>query len=115
MAAHLGMTVRELLERIDSRELSEWAAYEQVEGPLGGPREDVLAAIIASTVHNTAQSKKGKRVTPKDYLPQWDNRKSQTWQEQLAAVRAINSVLDGKEGGRGGDAGGIARPHRRGQ
>lgn len=108
------MTVRELLERIDSRELSEWAAYEQVEGPLGGPREDVLAAIIASTVHNTAQSKKGKRVTPKDYLPQWDSRKSQTWQEQLAAVRAINSVLDGK-GGRGGDAGGIAGPHRRGQ
>ena len=97
------MTVRELLERIDSRELSEWAAYEQVEGPLGGPREDVLAAMIASTVHNAAQTKKGKRVTPKDYLPQWDNRKAQTWEEQLAVVRAINTSLGGSSRGKSAD------------
>lgn len=106
------MTVRELLERIDSRELSEWAAYERVSGPLGPERLDVLAAIIASTVHNSATDKKSRKAKPRDFLPKWDKRE-QTWQEQLAVVKAINSALGGTEGGRGGDAGGIARPNRR--
>lgn len=40
------MTVAEMLARISSYELTEWAAYEQMTGPLGPSwRDDVLAAI----------------------------------------------------------------------
>jgi hypothetical protein len=41
------MTVRELLARIDSRELTEWAAFERLYGPLGPVRHDYLTAMVA--------------------------------------------------------------------
>jgi hypothetical protein len=40
-----GMTVRELLARIDSRELTEWAAYEHYAGPLGPSWSDEATAL----------------------------------------------------------------------
>lgn len=40
------MTVRELLDRTDSYELTEWKAYEQAFGPLGSAySEEILAQI----------------------------------------------------------------------
>lgn len=40
------MTVRELLDRIDSRELAEWDAFERAYGPLGNSYEhEALASI----------------------------------------------------------------------
>ncbi|MFJ4828390.1 hypothetical protein ACIP79_00390 [Streptomyces sp. NPDC088747] len=40
------MTVRELLARIDSHELAEWAAYERFAGPVGNQwRDEVFASL----------------------------------------------------------------------
>lgn len=83
-----------MLSRMSSAELTEWMAYEQVAGPLGPERGDQLVAMLASVVAN-ANRAKGRKVRPKDYLPQWD-RKAQSWQEQLAAVKQINTALHGR-------------------
>ncbi|WP_431888730.1 phage tail assembly protein T [Nocardiopsis alba] len=87
------MPVRELLARTDSAELTEWAAYEKVTGPLGPERADIHAGIIAATIANANSKKKHK---PADFIPRWDKRE-QSWQEQLAAVRAANRSLGGTE------------------
>ncbi|MFE0101151.1 hypothetical protein [Streptomyces sp. NPDC059009] len=46
------MTVRELLERIDSRELAEWQAYEQLTGPL----DDAYLAEALASLHEQMQT-----------------------------------------------------------
>lgn len=83
-----------MLSRMSSAELTEWMAYEQVAGPLGPERIDQLVAMLASVVAN-ANRAKGRKARPKDYLPQWDRRREQSWQEQLAAVKQINKALHG--------------------
>lgn len=40
------MTVRELLRRIDSREITEWEAYERAHGPLGNMYSNEALASI---------------------------------------------------------------------
>ena len=46
LAAKLGCTVKELLGRIDSKELSEWQAYNLID-PFTEDRADKRSAIIA--------------------------------------------------------------------
>ncbi len=62
------MTVRELLQRIDSKELSEWIAYDTVE-PIGAVRTDLAAGIISSTIANCHRGKNTQAFTPKDFMP----------------------------------------------
>lgn len=83
-----------MLSRMSSREITEWVAYERIAGPLGPERLDILAGVISATVANSQSKKKHK---PADFIPQWDQRRGQTWQEQLAAVRAANRALGGTE------------------
>ena len=64
------MTVREMLARIDSKELAEWMQYYALD-PFGTEREDLQAGIIASTVAN-ANSAKGKAFQPSDFMPYLD-------------------------------------------
>ena len=62
------MTVRQLLREIDSKELSEWAAYYSLE-PFGYFRSaDLPASIVASTLANCNRSKNSKVFTPKDFI-----------------------------------------------
>lgn len=70
------MTVRELLARIDSRELAEWMAYYSLD-PFGTERDDLQAGIVASTIAN-ANSGKGKAFQPNDFMPYSDNKQEQT-------------------------------------
>ena len=60
--------MREMLARMDSRELAEWAAFYQVE-PFGEIREDLRAGIIAATTANCHRGKGGKPFEPKDFMP----------------------------------------------
>ncbi|MEV0843607.1 hypothetical protein AB0I55_29190 [Actinocatenispora sera] len=96
LAAHLGMTVAELLARISSRELAEWRAYEAVAGPLDGPRADVLAALIASTIANV---NRGRRTpyTAAQFVPRWDQAASRADDEALLATgRQLAATLGGE-------------------
>jgi hypothetical protein len=61
------MTVAELCERMDSRELSEWYAYvAHFRGPLDDPWHQ--AGTIASAVL-APHTRAGKRPKPSDFVP----------------------------------------------
>ncbi|MHC5539601.1 phage tail assembly protein T [Singulisphaera rosea] len=59
------MTVRELLSRIGSDELSEWLAFDDLE-PL--PNGYLQTGILASTIANVMGSGK-KKFAPIDFMP----------------------------------------------
>jgi len=62
------MTVRQLLQSMDSKEISEWAAYYSLE-PFGYFRSaDLPAAIVASTLANCNRGKNSRMFTPKDFM-----------------------------------------------
>ena len=62
------MTVKQMLESISSKELSEWAAYYSIE-PFGYFRSaDLPAGIIASTIANCNRTKHSKSFSPKDFM-----------------------------------------------
>lgn len=94
------MTVQELLARITSRELSEWWAFFQLE-PFGEERADVRAAIVASTMANTARDPKRRRrpFQPSDFMPKFERKvkKRQTWEEQLRIVEMFNVAFGGED------------------
>lgn len=92
------MTVGELLRRVSSRELSEWMLYYERE-PFGEERADTRAALISSTVANTARNPKKKRkpFKIKDFLLEFGKRKAQGWQEQLQIVEMFNRAMGGKD------------------
>ena len=65
------MTVGELLDRISSRELSEWMAYYMLE-PFGAERDNLHAGLVAAMVHNVNRDpKRGKAADPKDFMLQF--------------------------------------------
>lgn len=90
------MTVRELLARIDSRELTEWAAYERISGPLGGARIDIAAAIVATTVANANRSRR-RPYKLDSFLPAWARppRRAMSPEEMWTAVQRIHARLGG--------------------
>ena len=84
------MTVRELLARIDSKELSEWMAYYEV-NPFGSVRDDLQAGIIASTIANVNRGKNDKSFTPSDFMPYMDKP-----QQSEDDIQAVMDALAGK-------------------
>lgn len=86
------MTRAELLERMSSRELSEWRAYEAVTGQLGAERHDTLAAMIAYYVVSGLGAKNAD-VTK--MLPQWDRPAATDWRQMKAAAIAATRAMGG--------------------
>lgn len=84
------MTVRELLARIDSRELSEWMAYYEV-NPFGSVRDDLQAGIVASTIANVNRGKNDKSFTPSDFMPYMDKP-----EQSEGDMQAVMDALAGK-------------------
>ena len=74
------MPVRELLARVDSRELAEWRAYERIE-PFGEKRADARAGMVASVMANAWKGKDQKAFTPEDFMPEYDKpQQAADWQ-----------------------------------
>lgn len=67
----MGKSVADLRESMSSDEISYWKAYEQLTGPLGQERDDVLAALVAERVTSMLAGDKSKKVDVKDFIPQW--------------------------------------------
>lgn len=61
------MSVCRAQQEIDSREFSEWMAYEEI-SPGDPERADLRAALIAHTVASCMAAKKGRRFKLKDFL-----------------------------------------------
>mgnify|MGYP000940748974 FL=1 len=58
-----------MLQRMSSRELSEWMAYYNIE-PFGEERADLRSGIVASTIANVNRDpKKGQPFKPTDFMP----------------------------------------------
>ena len=84
---------RELYSRLTSQEITDWFAFYSLD-PWGGQRGDIQAAIIASTIANVNRSKDSKPMTPADFMPRFGEKpKKQTWQDQLAKVRAMSELM----------------------
>lgn len=95
-----------MLADMSSAELTEWAAYEQISGPLGPERMDVLLASLTATVANTARGKGQRAKEPQDFMPKWDQgapARGGDWQQMLTTVTSLNRRLRGTDvrGGRG--------------
>ncbi|WKV74720.1 DUF4035 domain-containing protein [Streptomyces sp. PCS3-D2] len=89
----------ELLATHSSAELTEWIAYEQITGPIGQGRDDILMAILAATISNASRSK-GRKAKITDFLPKWDHgagRPRMDWTEMLAAAKTMNRSLGGRD------------------
>lgn len=66
LAGHLGMTLGELFERMDSREFSRWLALHTYFEPIGGQWEQtatLAAAVLAP------YCKRGQTPDPQDFIP----------------------------------------------
>lgn len=61
------MTVRELLSRIDSRELTEWQEYFKLE-PFGEERADLRTAQVCRVIAEMYRSKDQRPYTLDDFL-----------------------------------------------
>lgn len=75
-------------------------AYERITGPLGRRRQDIQAAVIASTIANANRGKKGKKFKISDFLIEYDRleeRKTQSPHEMIEALKAINKSMGGVE------------------
>lgn len=94
----MGKTVRQLLNELDSRELSEWMAFWQIE-PWGEERADRRAATVAATVANVHRPKGRRAYKAEDFMPHYGPRRPQTWQEQLEIVKGIHNALRSKPRG----------------
>lgn len=66
LAGHLGMTLGELFERMDSREFSRWLAVHQFYEPIGGEWQQtatLAAAVLAP------YCRRGQTPDPEDFIP----------------------------------------------
>lgn len=69
LAAFLKMTVRTLLNTIDSAELTEWMAFERLE-PFGALADDFRFGTVAAAVYNSQRtSKKDPFFKPDELMP----------------------------------------------
>ncbi len=96
------MTVGELLERIDSRELTEWEAYERVAGPVGDERLDHLFAMLQATIVNVNRGKNQKASESAQFLPNWGIAKPASTEpmsgyDMLEAVKKMNKRMGGTQ------------------
>jgi hypothetical protein len=62
------MTVKQLLASLDSRELTEWAAFDAIE-TIGEARADLRAGIVASAAANHGYRDIPKPYKPADFMP----------------------------------------------
>ena len=85
--------MRQLLETIDSAELTEWLAYDQIE-PFGPQREDLRTGLVCSTVANFSMSPPKKPHKPSDYMLFADSRgASKSKPVLLADPRAQSDLI----------------------
>lgn len=91
------MTVSDLLRRIDSRELTEWAAFYALE-PWGTDADDMRAGIVASTIANVNRDPKKQRrpFQPSDFIPRREPKAEQTPEEQARILQQWARAWEGK-------------------
>lgn len=90
------MSPSEVLSKHTSKEMTEWAAFLQLE-PHGEDRADLRAGIVASTIANANRKKGTRAFKPSDFMPDFDKRE-QTLEEQKTAAEAMLLAFGGTKG-----------------
>lgn len=72
--------MRELLARLDSRELAEWLAFYNLE-PFGDVRADYRSAIIAQQVHNGNCTRRSDMRKVDAFLPVKQRKRPMTFKD----------------------------------
>ena len=69
---------------MDSQELSSWIAYDSIQ-PVGELMDDFRTGLVCSVVANANKGKKGRSMTPVDFMPYFKKpkKKNQTQQEMM--------------------------------
>lgn len=88
------MTVAELLNRISSKELTEWMAFYELE-PFGYDAENLGHAITASTIANVNRQKGQKPYTIADFMPH--EKQEQSIDQMLQIAQAYTIALGGSD------------------
>lgn len=89
LALSLGYTVRDLQNRIDSRELTEWIAFYNIE-PFGEDRADMRQALTSCILANANRDpKKSRAFKPQDFMLVKPPKKEQTPEEMMALLKGI--------------------------
>lgn len=91
LASHLKMTVGELEQRMDSRELSEWLAYARYFQPLDNSwaQTGMLASVALAPY-----SKRGHAPRPADFIPLEKPPQHKT--QIVSVLEQMKRDLDGK-------------------
>jgi hypothetical protein len=88
----MGCSVRELLARFDSMELSEWIAFSYIE-PFGDERADYRQALTTCVLANSNRDVKKKPTPfkPEDFMigKRQAKPKEQSWEEMRDVLQAF--------------------------
>jgi hypothetical protein len=82
----MGRTVRELEGSIDSREITEWMAYNQLD-PI--PDSNWQTGLLASVMVNLWSKTKAK---PEDFIPRVKRARRQSIEEMCAVMKGLPSA-----------------------
>lgn len=94
------MSVARCQQEVSSAEFAEWIAFAQVDGPWWSERGDLQAAIVASTLANV-HARKGRRYTPRDFMPYRDARpREQSISDMRAVMAAFTAAHNASVRGR---------------
>lgn len=92
------MTPAEVLDRFAEEEMIRLIAYQNLYGPAGPQRLDVLVARLGMDVA-APHMKKGKRPKFKDHVIEWSRsaRPRKSGRELLAAVKGIQASYENRD------------------
>lgn len=90
------MTRVELLNRISSREITEWMAFEQLE-PFGAEAGYIGHAITASTVANVHRGSKQKVYEVSDFMPKRKKKEPQSVEAMIQFAEMYTAALGGQD------------------
>ena len=91
------MTVKQMLARMDSFELTEWMAYSEVE-PFGAERDNLHAAIVASTIANVNRGKNSKSFSPQEFMLHTEKPKEPDVDSQIAHMQVFAAAVNAQVG-----------------
>ncbi len=88
------------MERIDSRELTEWMAYYRLE-PFGADRLELMIAQLTAIVVNALRSKGTSPRKPEDFIPKFaedsDDAEEARVQKMIFHMKQVTEVMRAKE------------------
>lgn len=87
----------EVDSRMSSSELTEWAAYERMSGPLGRRRQDIQMADLMALTMNVNRAKGRKAIKASKILESWGcGVQYETKEQAIALIQALSDSEGGE-------------------